>query len=184
MRTIRKPGKSTLIPPTCQRGQGCCKQASRMPLLHYQQCSFCKGKRELNLWSHQKLKLDCSNSCVMSNWYREEKKSYQYQELSVSKAKLDEHKQKTNKKCLSWCTFCKVQLICWWHKSKNGLKKIVSSTFDLSIFNYIRNLAKHSNSEVTLTDLASPSRLWLLGCEHVNTKIHILIIICTCVWVC
>ena len=46
------------------------------PLHHflYRQCSFCKGKHERNLWSHQKLKFGCSKDCVTSNWYRKQTK--------------------------------------------------------------------------------------------------------------
>ena len=71
--------------------QDCCEHASHMPLLHYRQCSFCKEKHEHNFRSHQKSKLDCSNDCVTSNWYRKGNK----------KTKTKQKQQKENKYQLS-----------------------------------------------------------------------------------
>ena len=59
---------------TTARAQDCCKHAPQMPLFLYWQCSFCKGKHERNLWSHQKFKFGCSKDCVTSNWYRKANK--------------------------------------------------------------------------------------------------------------
>ena len=42
--------------PTTARRQDCCKHASHIPLLHYRQRSFCKGKHERNFWTFEALK--------------------------------------------------------------------------------------------------------------------------------
>ena len=44
-----------------------------------------------NFWSHQKLKLDCTSDCLMSNWWK--KYYHQYQELLIPKQSW----MKTNK---------------------------------------------------------------------------------------
>ena len=92
--------------------------------------AFTKG----NFSNHQKLKLDCLNNCVMSNWLKshqqKEQKKQHYYQYARSCRFLKQRKKETksniiismpgavgfwskerNQKHLTWSTFCKFRLI-------------------------------------------------------------------------
>ena len=116
----RKEGKALLYFKQVSKPLHHGQSSRQMLLFLYWQCSFCKGKDEQNLWSHQKLKFGCSKDGVTSNWYRKANKQlWSRSEVVILQSK--ETKTATKQKTLNSKYFLQ-------HQHTRGLQRRHTST--------------------------------------------------------